>query len=72
MDNPKLKIESDGTNTEVYFDGKKIESAISSVTFSHSQGASPVAYADVMFLNEDGAPKTNEENQILIACNKLL
>ena len=71
MDNPKLKIESDGNNTEVYFDGKKIESAIS-VTFSHSQGANPVAYTDVMFLNEDGTPKTNEENQILIACNKLI
>jgi hypothetical protein len=70
MENPKFKIESDGHHTEVTFDGKILENAIS-VIFSASQNGSTVAYADVMVL-EDGKPKTNEKNEILIVGNKLL
>ena len=71
MENPKLKIESDGKTTEIYFDGKKIDSAYS-ICFNHTQGANATAYVDTIILNENGTPKRNENDQILIASNKLL
>jgi hypothetical protein len=60
MENPKIRIESDGIITKVYYMGEEIK-ACTSVGFSHEVGDKPSCLITQNALSPDYKPSLNNE-----------
>ena len=54
MENPKIRIESDGLVTEVYFEGEKIEKACLADFVFHAEPMQVVCEVEKIKLDENG------------------
>lgn len=60
MENPKIRIESDGIITEVYYMGEEIK-ACTSVEFNHEAGDKPSCLITQSSLSPDCKPSLSNE-----------
>lgn len=61
MDNPKLRIESDGAITEVYIDGKKVDKATMADFTFHADPQYVECEIERILLNDDGSIRLNKD-----------
>ena len=61
MENPKLRIESDGSITEIYIDGKKVDKATMADFTFHAEPQYVECEIERILLNDDGSIRLNKE-----------
>ena len=61
MENPKLRIESDGVVTEVYIDGIKVKKAAMADFVFHAEPQHVECEIERYLLNDDGSIRLNKE-----------
>lgn len=61
MENPKLRIESDGAITEVYIDGKKVDKATMANFSFHAEPQHVECEIERILLNDDGSIRLNKD-----------
>ena len=61
MENPKLRIESDGIVTEVYIDGIKVEKATMADFIFHAEPQHVECEIERYLLNDNGSIRLNKD-----------